>query len=107
MAKKKPPAAPKVRRASDFFNADIRAAAYDKHHAAGRLEIAPFNRVLRRDDGAWVTAHVWIGYDAVRDAMGADGFHGRARGCKPNYQPKHHKDLVNPKDKEIEDELAG
>ena len=103
MAKEKTPAAPEVQRASDFFNADIRAAAYDKHHEEGWVEIAPFNSVLRRDSGAWVTANVWISYDAVRDAMGEDGFHGKERYCGKNYQPRNHKDLVNPKDEENED----
>jgi len=106
MAKKKTLVAPEVQRPSELVNADIRAAAYDKHHAAGWLEVAPFNCVLRRDEGAWVTSHVWIGYEAVRDAMGVDGFHDKVRHCSPKYQPKNHKDLVNPKDKEIEDERA-
>lgn len=98
--------APLGGQAAELCNSDIRAAAYDKHHRNDTLEIDTFNDVLKREDGAWVVSHVWITYEEVRAAMKQKGFSGKARPCKPKYQPQDHWTLVNPKDKETEDVVS-
>ena len=86
----------------DLTNYDIRATAFDAHHTTGTLEIDRYNDVLRREEGAWVKALVWVDYDDVRDARKADGFHdaGRWDDVEQKYQPKNYKRLLNPKDPE-------
>jgi len=93
----------------DLTDYDIRATAFDKYHRKQGskfvTEIDRYNDVLRREQGAWVMALVWVGYEEVREAQQDDEFTvaGRWDDVEPKYQPKNYKTLLNPKDRETKD----
>jgi len=89
----------------DLTDYDIRATAFDAHHTTGTLEIDRYNDVLRREEGAWVKALVWVGYEDVREAQQDDEFTaaGRWVDVEAKYQPKNYRTLLNPSDRETKD----
>ena len=58
---------------------DIRAAAYDKHHKPGVLEVDTFDTVIKQDGGAFVQCWVWVSYPDVAEAKADPNFKEVAR----------------------------